>query len=84
MATTDNLTDSTHISQESIDKLVDRNLQAVLHNERSVQSDSTRGQRIAAHVAAFCGTMTFVWIQDRKSTRLNSSHAIPSRMPSSA
>ena len=62
MATTDNLTDSTHISQESIDKLTDRNLQAVLHNERSVQSDSTRGQRIAAHVAAFCGTMTFVWI----------------------
>ena len=62
MATTDNLTDSTHISQESIDKLIDRNLQAVLHNERSVQSDSSRGQRIAAHVAAFCGTMTFVWI----------------------
>ena len=62
MATTDNLTDSTHISQESIDKLIDRNLQAVLHNERSVQSDSSSGQRIAAHVAAFCGTMTFVWI----------------------
>ena len=25
-----------------------------------------------------------VWTRDRKSTRLNSSHAIPSRMPSSA
>ena len=62
MATTDNLTDSTHINQENIDKLIDRNLQAVLHTERSVQSESTRGQRIAAYVAAFCGTMTFVWI----------------------
>ena len=26
----------------------------------------------------------FVWLTDRKSTRLNSSHEIPSRMPSSA
>ena len=38
-------------------------------------------------IAAACMTMRF-WLKfvdsDRKSTRLNSSHAIPSRMPSSA
>ncbi len=62
MATTDHLTDSPHIGQESIDKLTDRNLQAILHKERLVQSDTTRGQRFAAFVAAFCGSMTFVWI----------------------
>ena len=62
MATTDHLNDSPHSSQESIDTLTDRNLQSILNKERLAQSDSTYGQRFAGYVAAFCGTMTFVWI----------------------
>lgn len=63
MATAAHLTDPPPATPESIDTLTDRNLQAILHKERSVQSDTTIGQRFAGHVAAFCGSMTFVWIQ---------------------
>ena len=62
MPSTDNLKDSTNSSQESIDTLTDRNLQSILNKERLAQSDSTYGQRFAGYVAAFCGSMTFVWI----------------------
>lgn len=62
MATLEKFTDSAQNSQQSIDTLTDRNLNAILQKEQSNQSDSTRSQRFAAHVAAFCGTMTFVWI----------------------
>ena len=44
-------------------------------------------QMVAAFAAAFVivGSLTFAWGEgDRKSTRLNSSHEIPARMPSSA
>lgn len=62
MATLEKFTDSAQNSQQSIDTLTDRNLNAILQKEQSNQSDSTSSQRFAAHVAAFCGTMTFVWI----------------------
>ena len=62
MSNPDNVTDSTNTSQQSIDTLTDRNLKAILEKERLVQSDSTFTQRFARYVAAFCGTMTFVWI----------------------
>jgi uncharacterized membrane protein len=62
MATTTNSTYSPHGTQESIDTLTGRNLQAILHKEQLTQSGNTRGQRFAACVAEFCGTMTFVWI----------------------
>ena len=62
MATAAHLTDPPPATPESIDTLTDRNLQAILHKERSVQSDTTIGHRFAGHVAAFCGSMTFVWI----------------------
>ena len=62
MQNIDNLNDSTSSSQESIDTLTDRNLQSILNKERLAQSNSTYGQRFAGYVAAFCGTMTFVYI----------------------
>ncbi len=62
MTNPNNVTDSTNTSQQSIDTLTDRNLQAILEKERLVQSGSTFAQRFASYVAAFCGSMTFVWI----------------------
>ena len=43
------------------------------------QKHSMDGNTAAAHVA-----YAYTEVADRKSTRLNSSHEIPSRMPSSA
>ena len=40
---------------------------------------TVRGRRLTGWITAI-----FSWRRDRKSTRLNSSHAITSRMPSSA
>ena len=43
------------------------------------------GRKMVAHVKAHePGTLTYTLNQDRKSTRLNSSHIQKSRMPSSA
>ena len=48
--------------------------------------DPEKGAREAVHaaVAAEGGRDWDAFLEDRKSTRLNSSHEIPSRMPSSA
>ena len=55
---------------------------------------STRnGRAVMSRMLSFCGIYDYStngtteyrdWETDRKSTRLNSSHEIPSRMPSSA
>lgn len=47
---------------ESVDALTERNLQMILEQERSAKSAQSRGERLAARVAAFCGSMPFIWI----------------------
>ena len=46
----------------SVDQLTDRNIRTIVELERAARATSSLGQRLAAAVAAFCGSMTFVWI----------------------
>ena len=46
----------------SVDELTGRNLRAILEQERSAKAGHSRGERTAAHIAAFCGSMPFIWI----------------------
>ena len=46
--------------------------------------DSGAVQRVLWTTARICAATTAIAVLDRKSTRLNSSHITPSRMPSSA
>ena len=48
---------------ESVDALTERNLEMILAQERSAKSAQSRGERLAARVAAFCGSMPFIWSQ---------------------
>ena len=47
---------------KSVDELTGRNLRMILERERLAKSGHSRGERIAAHIAAFCGSMLFIWI----------------------
>ncbi len=44
------------------DELTDRNVQTIIELEQAIKSSQGLGDRMAATVAAFCGSMTFVWI----------------------
>lgn len=46
----------------SVDAVTDRNLRMILEQERSAKSGHSPGERLAAHIAAFCGSMPFIWI----------------------
>ncbi len=52
----------TPVDPESVDELTGRNLRKILEQERSARSGQSRGERMAARVAAFCGSMPFIWI----------------------
>ncbi len=42
-------------------ELTDRNIRTIVELERASKATSA-GERVAVHVAAFCGSMTFIWI----------------------
>ena len=47
---------------KSIDDLTGRNLRMILEQEQAAKSGISAGQRLAAKVAGFCGSMLFIWI----------------------
>jgi uncharacterized membrane protein len=46
----------------SVDELTGRNLRMILEQERVARSAHSLGERLAGHIAAFCGSMPFIWI----------------------
>ena len=46
----------------AVDELTDRNVRRIVELERASQSTSSTSARVAARIAAFCGTTTFVWL----------------------
>ena len=46
----------------SADALAAANVQAVMRLEEEAKSGRSRAQRVVQGIAAFCGTMTFVWL----------------------
>lgn len=46
----------------SADQLTDQNIRTIVELERAARTTDDLGQRLAAAVAAFCGSMTFIWI----------------------
>lgn len=47
---------------KSVDELTNRNLRMILEQERSAKSGHSHGERLAVHIAAFCGSMPFIWM----------------------
>jgi uncharacterized membrane protein len=46
----------------SVDELTERNVRAIVELERAALDNQGLSERIARAVAAFCGSMTFVWV----------------------
>lgn len=46
----------------SVDELTESNIQATLQLERSARANLARSVRLANSVAAFCGTINFIWV----------------------
>ena len=53
---------SEHHKRSAVDALTDRNVRTIVALENSAKSATTAGERLAAHVATFCGNMIFVWV----------------------
>jgi uncharacterized membrane protein len=47
---------------KTVDELTHRNVKMILERERSMKSSHSAGEKLATHVAAFCGSMPFIWI----------------------
>lgn len=47
---------------QGADDLTGRNLRTILDQEQAKKSALTPGERLAGHIAAFCGSLLFVWI----------------------
>ncbi len=47
---------------QGVDDLTGRNLRTILDQEQAKKSALTQGERLAGHIAAFCGSLPFVWI----------------------
>jgi uncharacterized membrane protein len=54
-------TEQYHLPRSAED-LTEQNVRAIVELERTARASRSASQRIAASVAAFCGTMRFVWI----------------------
>jgi uncharacterized membrane protein len=46
----------------TVEQLTEQNVNAIVELERAARADCTFSQRAAQRIAAFCGSMTFVWI----------------------
>ena len=66
MATNASKHDSNKTQQEevaqSIDRATEKNISKVMEIESAQKQNQTTGERISQAVAAFCGSMTFVWV----------------------
>ena len=60
MSTSHSPADAT--APQSVEQLAAANVQAIVRLEQEAKSGRTASQRAAQVVAAFCGTMTFVWL----------------------
>ena len=49
-------------ARSAVDALTDRNVRTIVALENSAKSATTAGERLATHVATFCGNMIFVWV----------------------
>jgi len=49
-------------SASSVDKLTERNIEAVRQLEEAAKEERTASDRVAEVIAKFCGSMTFVWV----------------------
>jgi len=49
-------------SASSVDKLTQRNIEAVRQLEEAAKEERTASDRVAEVIAKFCGSMTFVWV----------------------
>lgn len=49
-------------STASVDKLTQRNIEAVRELEEAAKEERTASDRVAEVIANFCGSMTFVWV----------------------
>ena len=47
---------------QGVDELTGRNLRTILDQEQAKKQALAPGERLAGHVAAFCGSLLFVWI----------------------
>lgn len=52
------------VNQERIaaDELTEKNVRMIVEHENSAKTSVSAGERVAVRVAAFCGSMTFVWL----------------------
>lgn len=48
--------------EQGVDDLTRRNLRTILDQEQAKKQALTTGERLAGHIAAFCGSLLFVWI----------------------
>jgi len=58
---------SKHVSSDyhtprTVEDVTERNVQAILQLEEAAKANRSSGDRIADLIAAFCGSMTFVWV----------------------
>src|SRR6185295_1549930 len=49
-------------SASAVDKLTQRNIEAVRQLEEAAKEERTASDRVAEVIAKFCGSMTFVWV----------------------
>ena len=49
-------------STGSVDRLTQRNVEAIRELEEAAKEERTRSDHVAEAVAKFCGSMTFVWV----------------------
>jgi uncharacterized membrane protein len=47
---------------QGIDRATEKNISKVMEIESAQKQNQTTGEKISQHVAAFCGSMTFVWV----------------------
>jgi len=58
---------SKHVSSDyhtprTVEDVTERNVQAILQLEEAAKANRSNADRIADLIAAFCGSMTFVWV----------------------
>src|SRR6476660_5480383 len=55
-------TSSDYHTPRTVEDVTERNVQAILQLEEAAKANRSNADRIADLIAAFCGSMTFVWV----------------------
>jgi uncharacterized membrane protein len=50
------------VKPKTVDELTHRNVSMMLEREKLAKANHSAGEKLATHVAAFCGSMPFIWI----------------------